>query len=157
MENDRWEAYVAAAVHELRGKQKRLATEYGIGRFARWWFDQETAALQFFDDEGRLGLDTNFINIGSYSPRSSTWKWAWCNDAVLPARRQASTRLRELYEVTGMAMFHAEAPFEIDEAQAWELAAVAVMHLDAAGCYRAPASDGGPTIFLAIMSIRSMN
>jgi hypothetical protein len=46
MENDRWQAYVAAAVQELKEKQQRLASEYGIGKFARWRFDQETATLQ---------------------------------------------------------------------------------------------------------------
>jgi hypothetical protein len=36
---------------------------------------------------------------------------------------------------------------------AWELAAIAVKHLGAMGCYRAPSSRGAPTTFLAITRI----
>jgi hypothetical protein len=52
---------------------------------------------------------------------------------------------------------HQEDTVEIDEAQAWELATIAVMHLGTAGCYRAPASDGGRYVFLALMTIRAVN
>src|SRR5581483_8377613 len=105
MELDEWEAFRACAIEELREKQRRLQDDYGIGGFARWWFDQETASLQFFDREDRLRLDTSFNDIGSYSPLSHIWKWAWCNDSVLPAMRRAAGPLRELCAVTGWPPF----------------------------------------------------
>ena len=45
--------------------------------------------------------------------------------------------------------------FKADESMAWELTAVAVKHLGAKGCYRAP-SGGGLYTFLAITDIRKM-
>lgn len=157
MDQGQWEAFCDCAVQELREKQKRLSNDHGIGGFARWWFDQGTASLQFFDGKGRLGLEASIIDIGSYSPPSGTWKWAWCNDSVLPVLQKAASPLRELCAITGMPIFHQERPFKIDEPGAWELAAIAVRHLGAIGCYRAPSSGDGPTCFLAIMSIRSVN
>jgi hypothetical protein len=50
---------------------------------------------------------------------------------------------------------HAHA-FEIqNESMAWDLAALAVFHLASVGCYRAPSESGGPTVFLALQSVRA--
>jgi hypothetical protein len=55
-------------------------------------------------------------------------------------------------------MFHQENAFKIDdESASWKLAASAVMHLDAVGCYRAPTSDGGLYVSLALMDVRALN
>ena len=157
MPRERWEAFRAGAVQELRQKQRRLTTEHGIGTYSRWWFEQETGTLKFYDRADRLGLEADFIDIGSYAPRAGTWQWAWSNDSVAPEQRKASCRLREIRALTGMAIIDREEPFEIDEVQAWELAALAVMHLGALGCYRAPTSENGLLMFLALMAIRSAN
>lgn len=46
--------------------------------------------------------------------------------------------------------------FEQDESMAWELTAAAVHHPEAQGCYRGPSGPDGPTTFLAITSIRTV-
>ena len=46
--------------------------------------------------------------------------------------------------------------FEQDESMAWELTAAAVHHPQAQGCYRGPSGPDGPTTFLAITSIRTV-
>jgi hypothetical protein len=156
-DDEQFAAMAASAYEELEAKQKRLEVEYGIGTFPRWHYDQDTALLRFFDADGRTRLVAEFIDIGSFARRSHSWKWAWSNSSVPPEMRQKADRLRELCASTGQAIFHQEDAVEIDEAQAWELAAIAVMHLGAAGCYRAPASDGGLYVFLALMTIRAVN
>jgi hypothetical protein len=52
-----------------------------------------------------------------------------------------------------MEVFRLET-FAADEAMAWELAAMAVAHLSAAGCYRGP--SGHLHVFLAIESIQEV-
>jgi hypothetical protein len=156
-DDQRFADLAACAYEELEAKQERLETEYKIGSFARWHYDQDTALLRFFDENGRARLVAEYIDIGSFSRKSRTWKWAWSNSSVPPEMRQKADRLRELCTSTAQPIFHQEDAFEIDESRAWELAAIAVMHLGAVGCYRAPASDGGLYVFLALMTIRTVN
>ncbi|KAI3488918.1 hypothetical protein L1887_46948 [Cichorium endivia] len=123
----------------LKEKQQRLESEHGLGRFVRWCFDQEVGLLEMFDGEDRKVVEADVICIGSYAGNSSTWKWAWSNDALRPLLREKSRLLRALGDLTGIDLFVAESAFAIDdEPMAWELAAISVKYLNALGVYRAP-------------------
>jgi hypothetical protein len=154
MTNDEFEGFLASANEELRQKQDLLMQRDGLGSYPRWWFDQATAKLQFFDEADNLALEADIIDIGSYSAKTKTWKWAWSNRSVLPALREKAEKLKELERITGIALFAHDQAFAVEgESMAWELAAIAVKHLGAMGCYRAPSSSSGPTSFLAITRI----
>jgi len=140
---------------ELREKQEHLSTEYCLGDLPRWWFDQTTEKLQFLDIGGNAIVEADVIDIGSHSPKSNTWKWAWGNESVLPSLREKAMPLQQLEKITGFSLFGTNQTFEADEHMAWELAALAVLHLQACGCYRAPSSNG-PVTFLAIMQVNKI-
>ena len=157
MTDSEFEAFLANANEELRQKQDLLGERYGLGKYSRWWFEQATAKLQFFDEANNLAIEADIVDIGSYSQKSNTWKWAWGNSSVLPRLRQKAELLKGLEDITGVELFGHEHAFEIeDEAMAWELAAMSVKHLGAIGCYRAPSSSGGPIMFLAITNARKV-
>lgn len=156
MSSAEFDAFVVTARSELDAKQDRLSTEYDLGAAESWFFDQATAKLQFFDDRQHLMVEAEVIDAGSYSPRSSSWKWAWGNDSVLPALRKEAEKLKELEAITGLELFGEAHAFEVDdEDSAWDLTAMAVKHLGALGCYRAPSKEDGPVLFLLIMKIRA--
>lgn len=148
--------FLAEANDELAEKQRALAADYGLGSCSRWWADQETSLIQFFDASEKMVLQAEFVPIGTYSPLSSTWLWAWANVTTLPRQREKSERLRELAELTGFVLFEDADTFELDEPMAWELAAVSVKHLGAKGCYRAPSSDGSHFGFLALVNLQAV-
>ena len=155
MTDEEFETFLSTAYEELKRKQDLLIKRYGFGTCKRWWFDQTTEKLQLFDHVDKLVIDADVIEIGTYSPISISWKWAWGNDSTLPGLRKKAEPLKELEDITGIKIFGCEDAFEITgEAMAWELAAFSVRHLGALGCYRAP-SDG-PTVFLAIMDVNTM-
>src|SRR5258708_348643 len=64
-DDQRFAALAACAYEELEAKQERLETEYKIGSFARWHYDQDTALLRLFDENGRARLIAEYIDIGS--------------------------------------------------------------------------------------------
>jgi hypothetical protein len=152
MTDDEFDIFLRRANSELRQKQECLMATFGLGNFSRWWFDQETAQLQFFDVEDKLKVSADVVDIGSF--KQETWKWAWANETVIPSLRRRAEPLKELERITGMTVFTRADLIPIDEGMAWELAALSVMHLRSLGCYRAPHSDGLWS-FLAIESIRS--
>lgn len=155
MTDEDFDAFLATANAELREKQSRLMQLYRLGEMKRWWFEQATEQLQFFDSHDNCALLARVIDIGSYSLKSNTWRWAWGNPSVLPDLRRKARPLRALEAVTGFDLFGQEDAFVVDgEGMAWELAAISIRHLDAMGCYRSPSSSpDGPITYLAIMEI----
>jgi hypothetical protein len=149
-------AFLAEANDELAEKQRELADDYGLGTCSRWCADQETSLIQYFDAADKLVLQAEFVPIGTFSPLSSTWLWAWANVTTLPRQREKAAKLKELSGLTGFALFDDADNFEVDEAMAWELAAVSVKHLGARGCYRAPSSDGSHFGFLALINLQTV-
>lgn len=138
----------------LKKKQENLSQDYSLSDMGRWWLDQETATIQFFDEHDRLTVEAQVINIGSFAPKRLSWMWAWGNPTVPAKLRQKALPLKELQAITGIDLFAFDQAFTLEnEAMAWELAAIAVQHLNARGCYRAPSPPDGPTIFLAITNL----
>jgi hypothetical protein len=140
---------------ELEEKQTSLRQTYALGEMKRWWFEQRTAKLQFFDNLDHMVLEVDVVDVGSFAPTSSTWKWAWSNSSVRPELRQKAEPFKQLQAITGDDLFTNDKAFVVDgETAAWELTAMAVKHIAALGCYRAPSSQpGGPHTFLAITAI----
>jgi hypothetical protein len=69
--------------------------------------------------------------------------------------KEESLRFKELEEMTDLIVFGEKEPFEADEYLAWELAAMAVKHVDALGCYRAFSSARNVNMFFAIMAVHA--
>ncbi|MFK7699820.1 DUF6882 domain-containing protein [Pseudomonas caspiana] len=103
-------------------------------------------------------VEARILDIGSFAPKRLSWKWAWSNPTVLEESRERVLPIKELQAILGVGLFGDEEAFSIeDEAMAWELAAIAVHHLNALGCYRAPTPPDGPTIFLAITELKHIS
>lgn len=155
MSDEEFGAFLEQTMDELIAKQEALRERLNIGSYDNWWFDQANEKLQFKDAEGRVQLEATVIDIGSYSPKAGTWRWAWANESVLPALRAKAECLKELEATTGSPGFGGET-MEADESFAWEVAAVAVHHLAALGCYRMQSKTGLLT-FLALMEVRRVS
>ncbi|KPX03488.1 MULTISPECIES: DUF6882 domain-containing protein [Pseudomonas syringae group] len=40
---------------------------------ARWWLDQETSTVQFFNGANRAGVEAQITNIGSFASKQYSW------------------------------------------------------------------------------------
>ena len=151
MTDEELDAFISRCVENLQVKNEHLRTAYGLGTFKRWFFSQQTGLLQFSDERGHVKMEAVYTYIGSFSTKSNTWQWGWANVSILEPLREKSAKLKELSQITGAPVF--ETPgFAGDEAMAWELSAMAVEHLGALGCYRAPSDH--LYIFMAIVSLQ---
>jgi len=149
-----FDEFLAERVDALERKQADLTVRFGLGTHARWDYDQTTGRLAFSDAAGRVVVEADVTPIGSWSAAGPDFRWAWANPSFLEPARTRAARLRGLHEATdGLECFHAEV-FECEEETAWQLAALAVDHLGAAGCYQAPA--GCVAVFLALDAVRSL-
>ena len=153
MNDDDFELFLTSATEELKLKQAALTETFGFGSHKRWMFEVDKAILQFFNHDNQLVINANIIDIGSYSPNTETWKWAWAYDNINPKMKEDSLRIKELEDITDLEVFGKNEPVEADDYLAWELAAMSVKHLNALGCYKAFSSARNVHMFFAITSI----
>jgi hypothetical protein len=157
MNDQDFELFLTSATEELKTKQASLTERYGLGSHKRWMYETDKAMLQFFNQQDQLVLEADIIDIGSFSPGNSTWKWAWAYENISPTMKEQSLRVKQLEELTDLVIFGENKAVDADEYLAWELAAMAVKYLNAQGCYRAFSSARNVYMFFAITNLRDFS
>jgi len=145
-----WSELVDRAKAYLEQRQERLKSEFELGRFERFDYDQNAGTLSF-SSNGRVQVVADMQVVGSTSERGGTWLWAWANPSVL------EHLVMELDDVFTYGQAHGldkltTAKWPGDESDGWEMTAVAAFVLQSEGAYRA-AHDGG-ALFLTLRNVR---
>jgi len=115
------------------------AARWGLGTAERWDLDQTTAVIRWSFPDKTAEAPAQIL--GSYSPRSGSWLWAWANDSLLPGLRTASEAARVWGAANDQALL-TRPRLEVTEEQADEIAAIAFRVTTATGFYRAPTGSG---------------
>jgi len=139
MTSEEFEAYMNVCYQEIGNRQKKLLELYDLQNYKDFWYSQTTETLQFKTD-GKVEIEFEVIQIGSWSSISDSWMWAWANDSVTEKTKQKSGKIKELAEITGYDVFSLEA-FEAKESIAHQLTAISAYYLNAIGYYIAPIEE----------------
>lgn len=138
----------AEAWSELQARQAYLAGACRLAG-AEWRVDQAQGLITFVRPEGSRARASVQI-LGSWSPRTHLFAWAWDHPSVHTRLRAFAERTRwfgekhELLELTAPRL-------TLSEVEVWRLSAVALKVNAARAAYRGPADeDGGPVVFMAI-------
>jgi hypothetical protein len=115
----------------------RAHMSWGLGSADRWGLDQRTGVITW-TFPGKTATAPAQI-LGSYSPSSASWRWAWANESILPDMSRDARAVRDWAEARGHRAL-AEPEVEADEQAAGTLAALAVRITKATGFYRGPGS-----------------
>jgi len=138
-EHEYWE-FEHEAVHRLIDLNKSLETTFKIGSYQRFDYDQETCEFVFSDD-GIPKVIAKFQVVGSFSTETKTWLWSWANASILETACDQMHRVRE-FGVTHDVAKLADAKWDADEADGWEMTAVSADIIGAKGAYRCPSKNG---------------
>lgn len=127
--------FVATCVARLQQKQTELGVR-GLGRCDRFEVDLALGKLRFYEG-GDLRLEADVTPIGTHAAGDESWQWAWANKSFPDEVRARAAKLKELGAQTALGAFN-ERTLEVDEAQTWQLVAIACEHLGALGTYDIP-------------------
>jgi hypothetical protein len=141
-----WQSFVRDCHEELKVKQEALTREYALARHKRWDWDQERAELVFSSD-GIPAVIAAIEFVGSVSTRSNTWLWSWANPSTLESVRSRIVTVYDFGEARDFPNLTV-AKWPAEEADGWDMAAVAAHVLNAAGVYRTPGDTGFTFILL---------
>lgn len=130
--------FVAGCVQRLQQKQSELSAR-GLGLSDRFEVDLASGRLRFYLGP-ELTLEADVTPIGTHAARNESWQWAWANKSFPDDVRQRAAKLKELAAQTALEAF-LERTLEVDEAQTWQLVAMACEHLGALGTYDFPTKN----------------
>jgi len=130
--------FVAGCVQRLQQKQSELSAR-GLGLCDRFEVDLANGKLRFYDGQ-QLAVEADVTPIGTHAAKNESWQWAWANKSFPDDVRERAAKLKGLALETALQAFN-ERTLEVDEAQTWQLVAMACEHLGALGTYDFPTKN----------------
>jgi len=138
--------FAEQCVEELKIVQAKFKQDFELTWYEDWFYDQPTGLLTFSTADRELNF--KYIDVGSYSEKSHTWKWSWNNTTTLDNVKKPTKLIRAFGQQSNFSKL-TEGYFPSDEIEAWEFTAIAAKLLNGIGVYR-PVPDTGLKIFLVI-------
>ena len=112
--------------------------------------DQDDCLLRFhFSD--RVVAECPAQIIGTFNSDDGTWLWAWANSSIVAEMTVGAEELRSYGEEKGFERL-VQPTWSAAETDAWDMAAVACLLLDAQGAYRGP--TGSTYVFMTFGEVR---
>jgi hypothetical protein len=145
-----WEPFLDMALEYLNRQQERLKSEFRLGTWPRYDYDQEAGTLAF-SANGKVEVLADIHIVGSTSTRSGTWLWAWDNPSILENVKHCLADVRAYGESHGLEKL-TTAKWSGDEHDGWEMTAAAAFILRAEGAYRSPGEHGA--LFMVLRNVR---
>jgi hypothetical protein len=132
--------------------QENCKSTYKLSEYTNWFYEQATGKLTFSDD-GVEKLIIDYEKVGSVSYKTNTWLWAWANPHLEDKIKSEITAVRDYGLERNFEKLVAP-KWEAEEADGWEMTAIAAYLLSAKGAYRVPNKENNLHSFLIFKEIR---
>jgi len=131
---DEWINSALDEVDEKNNHLDEFLNENDVIRFDLDW-DNAPNTITFINSKEEAIKEFVFVVIGSFSPRTNTWKWAWDNPGYSDRIREISSYQKNIAQSLGTMVFLQEGKFEATEDSAWLYGAMAVKFYGAEALY----------------------
>ncbi len=150
MTKEEFDLFEHEAFEYLKAKQDVLITEYGMGSYERWDYDQITGEF-VFSDSGVPKLIAKFQVVGSISKLSNTWLWSWANESISENVKSEIYEVKEFGEQVGLKEL-TEEKWKADELDGWAMTNITARILEAKGAYCCPHETG--SMFVVFTNVK---
>jgi hypothetical protein len=123
------------AYRYLNGQQEICETKHLLSLHERWFYDQETGLIIFYNDD-KVYLRIKFEAVGTISLISNTWLWSWDNSTTLENTRTDILQVKKFGERNEFDKL-VKAKWDADMYDGWEMTTISAYLLKAKGAYRA--------------------
>jgi hypothetical protein len=130
--------------------QKQNALMARVKAYEHYDWNQDTGQL-VFTSPGRPTLVADIQFVGDVSKRSGTWLWAWANPSVTENIKRGSRVVKQFGETRGIWRLTKD-KWKADQADGWQMTAIAVDVLRADASYRT--EDEGGYTFMTVSNLR---
>ena len=148
-ETQEFKAFLNGSMEGLRLQNESHQRTWGLGKSERWDFAQDTGELVFTFPDQIVVAPAQII--GSFNSQDRSWLWAWANPSIRDSVKQDSIKVREYGEQHRIQRL-TTAGWQGEEADGWQMAALAGRLCGSNGAYRAP--SGANFIFITFGTVR---
>ncbi len=141
-----YDNFAEKCVEDLKQLQDKFDKDYNISVYENWFYNQATGLLTFSTGDNEINF--SYVDIGSFSEKSNTWKWSWDNEHTLDNVKSKAELIKEFGQNSNFSKL-TTGFFESNEVEAWEFAAIAAKLVNGLGVYR-PVNDNQLKIFLVV-------
>lgn len=134
MSNSFFGEYRNKCVDEISSLQDEFKKLYNLDSYEQWFFDEDFGVFRFESKDGRK-LYFKYSLIGSFSAKTSTWKWSWDNEHIKPTERKGIEQIRIFGHENDYNLL-TTGLIEADEYTGWEMTSISAKILSAIGVYR---------------------
>lgn len=120
----------------LTNQQQLIEEKYGLGKYEKWFYDQETGELTFSDGD-TVKIKIKYEEVGSISKVSKTWLWSWANPHLEDAIKTDIHKVKK-YGIKNKLKHLIKRKWFADEYDGWEMTAISAYLMNAKGAYRVP-------------------
>ena len=140
MTEDQFNTLIAQSVKDLQIKIDNCKSEFKIGTYKRFDWNQETGEL-IWSDDGVKKVIAKVQFVGSVSTISNTWLWSWENPSILDGMKNEMNKVKAFGKENKIEKL-TTAKWPAEEVDGWEMTAIAAHILKAKGAYRSPGKTG---------------
>jgi hypothetical protein len=134
--SDEFKKLSKKAYEYLNDQQKLIEEKYGIGKYEKWFYDQETGYLTFSDGD-TIKIKIKYEEVGSISKVSETWLWSWTNPHLEDNIKTDILQVKMYGQENGLEQL-TKRKWYADEYDGWEMTAISAYLMKAKGAYRVP-------------------
>lgn len=135
-----YETFRSESVAYLKARIEHAKVRFGIGDFARFEYDLFRGEI-WWGEVGAPKMRGRVTVVGSISTTSNTWLWSWANPHFSDVPLGDIGKVRQFGSKEGIEKLTDE-KWNADEADGWEMTAIAARLLEAEGAYRSPSEKG---------------
>jgi hypothetical protein len=91
--------------------------------YAHWFYNQSTGLLRLYNNDSDE-IYFKYLPIGTFSPKSNTWMWAWHNESSVEQNKHQTLTIKEFGEAHDYKKL-STGYFPSDEIDGWDFIGIA--------------------------------
>ena len=153
---EKMETFLDGCLDSMKKKQDDMLRTYNFGRKNNnFIFYPKQKKFYLFDSKtNKAFFEAQFQVVGTFSPKSNTWRFGWANRYVPHDLKKTSLKLKEFGESNGLNIF--SEPKVKDDKLGLVFTAIAMKLSHAKGYYIVPAEGKFPEVHLIFTKIRKI-
>ena len=148
--------FLEKSLDDMKKKQEDMLLKYNFGlkdnKFV--FFPYKKKFYMYNDKKKEAFFEGQFQIIGTFSPKSKTWRFAWANRYIPNDLKRSSLKLKDFGEANGLELLLQ--PKVKDEKLGLVFTAVCMKLSNAKGYYVIPADKEYPDIYLIFTRIKKI-
>ena len=94
-----FDEFTEECTKQISSLQDEFRKLYDLNSYERWHFNEDFGVFHFESDDGRQ-LYFKYPLVGSFSEKTSTWKWSWDDEYVKTSERRGIEQVKVFGERT---------------------------------------------------------